>query len=89
MDNGPTQCVWPRVTNSRQRGDDVLSRVTGDTRVIAVDIPNTQAASALPWGNYRVSVSAIEASTGLNLFDQIPAALQNELEAGVDNGPTE
>lgn len=27
--------------------------------------------------------------TGLNLFDQIPAALQNELEAGVDNGPTE
>jgi len=57
--------------------------------VIAVDIPNTQAASALPWGNYRVSVSAIEASTGLNLFDQIPAALQNELEAGVDNGPTE
>ncbi|MBK7103117.1 MAG: hypothetical protein IPH63_15235 [Flavobacteriales bacterium] len=29
----------------------------------AVDIPNTQAASALPWGSYRTTVDAIEAST--------------------------
>lgn len=54
----------------------------------AQHIPNTQAASALPWGQYRTSVDAIEASTGLNLFDRIPTDLQNELEAGVDNGPT-
>jgi len=54
-----------------------------------VDIPNTQAASALPWGQYRTSVDAIEASAGLNLFDRIPAGIQNDLEGGVDNGPTE
>ncbi len=63
--------------------------ITADTRVIAVDIPNTQAASALPWGSYRTTVDAIEASAGLNLFDRIPAALQNEQEGGVDSGPTE
>jgi len=68
---------------------DDIPRITSDTRVIAVDIPNTQAASALPWGSYRTTVDAIEASAGLNLFDRIPVALQNELEGGVDNGPTQ
>jgi endonuclease G len=66
-----------------------IPRITSDTRVIAVDMPNTQAASALPWGQYRTSVDAIEAATGLNLFDRIPAAVQNDLEGAVDSGPTE
>jgi len=57
-------------------GSDDLSRVSATTRVIAIDLPNTQAASALPWGLYRTSVDAIEASTGLNLFDRIHTALQ-------------
>jgi endonuclease G len=68
-------------------GDD-LARITPDTRVIAVDIPNTQAASALPWGSYRTTVDAIEAATGLNLLDRLPAAVQEELEAAVDTGET-
>jgi endonuclease G len=69
--------------------DDDLPRITPDTRVIAVDIPNTQAASALPWGVYRTSVDAIEAATGLDHLNRIPAAVQAELEAGVDSGPTQ
>ncbi len=56
--------------------------------MLAVDIPNTQAASALPWGSYRTTVDAIEATSGLNLFDRIPGALQNELEGWGVNGPT-
>jgi endonuclease G len=68
--------------------DDDLVRITPDTRVIAVDIPNTQSASALPWGSYRTTVDAIEAATGLNLLDRIPAAVQQELEAAVDAGET-
>lgn len=68
---------------------DDIARITPDTRLIAVDIPNTQAASAWPWGDYRTSVDVIETNTGLDLFDRIPAALQSELEAGVDNGPTQ
>jgi endonuclease G len=54
--------------------------------MIAVDLPNTQAASALPWGDYRTSVDAIEAATGLDLLNRIPAAVQAELEAGADSG---
>jgi endonuclease G, mitochondrial len=69
--------------------DDDIPRITPDTRVIAVDIPNTQAASAFPWGDYRTSVDAIEAATGLDLLSRVPAAIQAELEAVVDNGPTE
>jgi DNA/RNA endonuclease G (NUC1) len=36
-----------------------------------------------PWGDYRTSVDAIEAATGLDLLNRIPAAVQAELEAGV------
>ena len=57
--------------------------------MIAVDLPNTQAASALPWGEYRTSMDAIEASTGLTLFSRIPATAQNDLEGGVDSGLTQ
>lgn len=60
--------------NAQPHADDI-PRITADTRVIAVDIPNTQAASALPWGSYRTTVDAIEASAGLNLFGRIPAGL--------------
>ena len=70
-------------------GQDDLSRITPDTRVIAVDIPNTQAASALPWGDYRTTVNAIEASTGYDLLNLVAATVQDELEAVVDGGPTE
>ncbi len=47
-------------------GSNHLCRVTSTTRVIAIDLPNTQVASALPWGDYRTSVDAIEDSTGLD-----------------------
>ena len=70
-------------------GSDDLSRVSASTRVIAVDIPNTQAASALPWGDYRTSVDAIESSTGLDFLSLVPANMQEALEGSVDSGPTE
>jgi hypothetical protein len=47
--------------------------------LIAVDILNIQNASALPWGSYRTTVDAIEASARLNRCDPILGALQNEL----------
>jgi hypothetical protein len=34
-------------------------------------------------------VDAIEASTGLNILSRIPATVQNDLEGGVDSGPTQ
>ena len=37
----------------------------------------------------QVSVNAIEASAGLDLLNRLPLAVQEELEGGVDSGPTE
>ena len=70
-------------------GSNDVSRVTTSTRVIAVDMPNTQTVNAQSWGYYRVSVDAIEASTGYNFLSNVPATIQNVIEASVDNGPTQ
>jgi endonuclease G len=65
--------------------DDLL-RVDADTRVIAVDMPNTQYANTQPWWEYRTSVDQIEAATGLDLLDALPLDLQAVLEGAVDAG---
>ncbi|MBZ0205930.1 MAG: DNA/RNA non-specific endonuclease [Flavobacteriales bacterium] len=67
-------------------GEDDLQRITSDTRIIALDMPNTQQANAQPWYDYRTSVDEIEAVTGLDFFNGLPVALQASLEAGVDAG---
>jgi len=43
----------------------------------------------MPWASYRINVNALEASTGLDLLYALPAEVQNQLEMGVDAGPTE
>ena len=65
-------------------GSNDLSRVTSATRVIAIDVPNTQTASSQPWHAYRTSVDAIEAQTGLDLFNLVSSEFQNSIEAQVD-----
>jgi endonuclease G len=70
-------------------GSDDLRRITPTTRIIAVDMPNTQNVNSRPWGDYRVSVDHIEAATGFNFFSNIPRGLQDVLEARVDNGPVQ
>jgi endonuclease G, mitochondrial len=70
-------------------GSNDLSRVSTSTRVIAIDLPNTQAASALPWGSYRTSVDALESSTGLDFLSLVPASVQEAVEGVVDDGPTQ
>lgn len=69
-------------------GSNDVSRISTSTRVIAVDTPNSYNSTSQTWGNYRTTVDAIEAATGLNLLSNIPTAIQNTLEATVDNGPT-
>lgn len=75
--------IW-KVAVVLQNGDNDSSRVNTGTRVIAVDIPNTNAIG-FNWKSYRVSVDAIEAATGYNLLTRLPEALQANLEARVDN----
>ena len=89
LDNGhvavPARC-W-KVVVILPTGTDDASRVTTSTRVIAIDTPNDNALN-LDWGTYRTSVNAIEAATGLDIISAVSPAVQQAIEARVDNGPT-
>ena len=68
-------------------GTNDAARVSASTRVIAIDTPNDNNISTT-WGTYRTSIDAIESATGLDLLSAIPTAVQQVVEARVDNGPT-
>lgn len=65
-------------------GDNDSSRVNANTRVIAVNIPNTNTLFS-GWKNYRTSVDAIESATGYDFISRLPVALQAIIEARIDN----
>ena len=70
-------------------GSNDAMRVSQTTRVIAVDMPNTQTSSSQSWGTYRVSVNALQTILGYDLLSNVPAEVQAAIEASVDNGPTQ
>ncbi|GGG35598.1 nuclease [Hymenobacter glacieicola] len=67
-------------------GTDDATRVTASTRIIAIDMPNSSLSTN--WGQHRISVDAIEAATGLDLLSAVATSTQQNIEAQVDNGPT-
>ncbi|NVO33469.1 DNA/RNA non-specific endonuclease [Hymenobacter lapidiphilus] len=69
-------------------GDNDATRLSDSTRIIAIDTPNDNALST-DWSQYRTSVDAIEAATGLDLFSAVPVLVQQVVEASVDEGPTQ
>ncbi len=76
--------VW-KVILVLPNGSDDLNRVNSSTRVIAVDMPNTEAVTSKKWYAYRVSAREIESKTGYNFFSALPTAVQNAIETKVDN----
>jgi endonuclease G len=68
-------------------GNNDVSRVSATTRVIAIDMPNTNAVLNTKWETYRTSVDAIEAATGYDLLSNLPVSVQEAIEPKVDNGP--
>ncbi|SHK71340.1 DNA/RNA non-specific endonuclease [Hymenobacter psychrotolerans] len=68
-------------------GTDDATRVSTSTRVIAIDTPNDNSINT-NWGQYRVSVDAIEQATGLDLLSAVATSTQQTIEAQIDNGPT-
>lgn len=71
------------------QGTNDLSRVSTSTRIIAVDIPNTQGVRTASWGSYRVSVDQLEQRTGFDFLNLVSGTIQSTIEARVDNGPTQ
>jgi endonuclease G len=79
--------IWKVIVVLPQGNNDV-NRVQNSTRIIAVNTPNTNTINA-SWGTYRTSVNEIELATGYNLLSSVSATIQQEIEAKIDNGPTQ
>ena len=77
--------VW-KVVVVLPNGADDARRVTSQTRVIAVDLPNNNGL-VTNWGAYRTTIDAIEKATGYDLLSAVPTDVQRGLEARVDRGP--
>jgi len=71
------------VLPERRTGDD-RTRITADTRVIAVRMPNISTVSKKDWREYRISVVEIEQATGLRFFTALPAPIAGALKNKVD-----
>ncbi len=82
----PARC-W-KVIVILPTGINDVARVSNTTRIIAVDMPNTQTVNSLPWSSYRVSVDALETILGYDFLNNIPVSIQTAIEGIVDNGPT-
>lgn len=65
-------------------GDDDVNRVTANTQIIAVDMPNSQSVSS-DWKLYQTSVDQIEAITGYDFFDLVPDDIENVIEAATSS----
>jgi endonuclease G len=65
-------------------GNGDISRVSADTRVIAVNTPNINTINT-DWKQYRVTVRDIETATGYNLLSSLPQNVQDAVETKKDN----
>ncbi|WP_332368947.1 DNA/RNA non-specific endonuclease [Spirosoma telluris] len=63
-----------------------VNRISAQTRVIAVWMPNTNATGEGAWGSYRVSVDEVEKKTGYDFLSNVPTSVQQGVEAEVDKG---
>ncbi|QHV98839.1 DNA/RNA non-specific endonuclease [Spirosoma endbachense] len=67
-------------------GSNDAERVSTDTRIIAVNIPNNQTAADKPWRAYMTSIDALEDLTGYNFLSNVPTGIQRIIEARIDGG---
>lgn len=79
----PTDCF--KIILVLPEGNNDLNRVSANTRVIAVNMPNVPTVNRR-WQTYLTSIDAIEQVTGLNFLSPLKDELENKLEAGTDGG---
>lgn len=68
-----------------QSGND-LNRITAQTRVIAVKMPNINTVSKEDWKRYTVQPAEIEQATGLHFFTALPTQVAAALRVKQDGG---
>jgi DNA/RNA endonuclease G (NUC1) len=79
--------VWKIIVAVPLGGGSTISRITNNTRVIAVNIPNIQGIRTDPWQNHMTSVNQLQTNTGFNFFTTLNTNLATVLRAKVDGSP--
>ena len=79
--------VWKIIVAVPLGGGSTLNRITNNTRVIVVNIPNIQGIRTDPWQNYLTSVNQLQTNTGFNFFTTLNTNLATILRAKVDGSP--
>ncbi|MGN7823455.1 DNA/RNA non-specific endonuclease [Chitinophaga sp. 22536] len=64
-------------------GSNDLNRINGNTRVIAINTPNSNDINT-DWTQYKTTVRDIESATGYNLLSNLRPSLQDSLETRID-----
>jgi endonuclease G, mitochondrial len=73
----PSHC-WKVVLFLKQGAKD-LSRITRQTSVLAVDMPNDGSTKGKKWTNYQTTAQAIENLTGLRFFRNVSDSVSDSL----------
>jgi hypothetical protein len=60
------------------------SQVTASAQTFAVNMPNNTNIRGTDWHIYKTTVRDIENQTGYNFFSNVPEAVQNSIEVGLD-----
>ncbi|MFP4007919.1 MAG: DNA/RNA non-specific endonuclease [Spirulinaceae cyanobacterium] len=60
--------------------DSANAPIAADTRVIAVNMPNSDAVRRTDWQDYLVSVDELEKATGYDFLSTVPTDIQNVIE---------
>jgi endonuclease G len=76
--------IW-KVIVVLPKGDHDLSRITANTRVIAVNTPNVNTITS-DWTQFICTVKDIENATGLTLLSNVPPDIRGVLETKKDAG---
>lgn len=75
---------WKIIVVIPDKSGSDLGRITGNTRVIAVKMPNISTISKKDWREFRLSPGEIEQVTGLKFFDALPKTVADTLRGKVD-----
>ena len=80
----PDRC-WKVIVVLKQGNND-LSRIDENTRVIAVDMPNKKGIRSDPWQKYIVTVRDVEEKTGYDFLSEVSKRVQDVIETKRDPG---
>jgi endonuclease G len=80
----PAECWKVIVIVPETGGGDDLAKITAQTRVITVRMPNDNESIGHVWTQYRTTPAEIESRTGFKFFDRVPAPIADQLRQKLD-----